>query len=159
MDEEQHAFGGIMFARVGTIEPDTTEDGEVRPYMPQARFQNTNGLPLNKYGHGPFCRFRVARGWREPGVYVLTSRGTPVYVGEAQNLEDRYGPNGYGNISPRNCFKGGQETNCRLNALILAETVAGAQLVLWFRPVDGGKAVRTAIEAALISMLRPSWNR
>ena len=39
---------------------------------------------------------------------------------------------GYGNISPSNCFKGGQETNCRINALIYATVSRGERVHLWF---------------------------
>jgi hypothetical protein len=35
---------------------------------------------------------------------------------------------GYGNISPKNCFKGGQETNCRVNNLVHSAALAGERI-------------------------------
>lgn len=35
------------------------------------------------------------------------------YIGETDNLEKQF-RQGYGNISPRNCFKGGQSTNYKM---------------------------------------------
>ena len=45
------------------------------------------------------------------------------YVGECANLSARFNV-GYGNISPKNCFSGGQETNCRLNNLLYEAVLA-----------------------------------
>jgi hypothetical protein len=61
---------------------------------------------------------------------------------------------GYGTISPRNCFVGGQETNCRLNNLILQEASTGAKISLWFLPSDEYKAIEQELRASE----RPDWN-
>ena len=150
---------GYLFERVEAIEPLRGDDAEIIEEMPQSRYRNRNGLSLNNYGHGPFCRFRVARGWRESGVYIIASGDTTVYVGECQNLEERYNSNGYGGISPRNCFRGGQETNCRINASILQAVTGGDEFALWFHLVEGGKADRVEIETRLKVALNPAWNR
>lgn len=91
-------------------------------------------------------------------MYLVSVVGQPVYVGECANLHQRWGP-GYGSISPRNCFKGGQQTNCRVNNLLLETARNGNQIELWFRPQSGAKADRIALEAALVDALQPSWNR
>ena len=161
---EDRAFAGRTFAHykfnlVGPIRLERDTRGEVIEHFPQSRFDNVSNLPLNKYGAGPFCRFQVARGWHVSGVYVLTIGEKPLYIGECENLDRRWGPNGYGNISPRNCFKGGQETNCRINNLICVGAKSGAEFKLWFYPVDGGKHARRAVENELVSVLRPPWNR
>ena len=111
----RHSIEGYLFNLIGTIEPLRGDDDRITEETPQSRYRNRKALPLNNYGRGPFCRFRVARGCRDSGVYIIASGATALYVGECQNLEDRYGSNGYGGISPRNCFRGGQETNCRIN--------------------------------------------
>ncbi len=152
-------FGRYSFDAVGEIDPIRSASGRIAAEMPQCRYQNLHRLPLNKYGDGEFCRFRVARGWRMAGVYVITDNNAPAYVGECEILEDRFGPNGYGGISPRNCFKGGQETNCRVNKNVLNAVSDGRNLCLWFLKVSGGKAERVRIEAELIVTLRPPWNR
>ena len=155
----QRCVGGLLFSHVGPVRPNRNQCGEVIGELPQSRFRNERNLPLNKYGEGPFCRFRVALGWGRSGVYVLMNGDTPLYVGECQDLEVRWGPTGYGSISPRNCYKGGQETNCRINNLIYRGTKTGAGFNLWFYPVEGDKHSRTAIERELVSVLSPPWNR
>ena len=154
----EHSFAGYSFQCVGPIQPARDESGEVIGELPQSRYRNENNLPLNNYGKGPFCRFRVARGWRSSGVYVLMNGEEPLYAGVTENLDARWGSNGYGGISPKNCFKGGQETNCRINNLIYRETKTGAGFELWFLPVEGDKRAREAIENELIDSLNPPWN-
>ena len=155
----QRRIADLSFSHVGAIRPQRDRRGKVIDELPQARFRNERKLPLHKYGQGPFCRFRVAVGWRWSGVYVLTNGDIPLYVGECQNLENRWGPNGYGGISPRNCYTGGQETNCRINNLIYAGTKTGAEYDLWFHPIVGGKQARLTVEGRLVATLRPPWNR
>ena len=156
---EERGFAGHSFEYVGPIRPERDERGEVARHFPQSRYVNERNLPLNKYGAGPFCRFRVAKGWRHGGVYVLAKGGDPLYIGECENLDRRWGPSQYGSISPRNCFKNGQETNCRINNLIYRATKTGAEFDLSFYPVEGDKDARQAVENELVTVLRPPWNR
>lgn len=155
----QRRIVDISFSHVGAIRPQRDRRGEVIAELPQTRFRNERKLPLHKYGRGPFCRFRVAVGWQRSGIYVLTNRDIPLYVGECQNLENRWGPNGYGGISPRNCYTGGQETNCRINNLIYAGTKTGTEYDLWFHPEVDDKQARLTVERRLVAALRPPWNR
>ena len=157
--EENHTVAGHSFVFVGSVRPERDERGEVIGNLPQSGYPNERSLPLNRYGEGPFCEFRVASGWKQSGVYVLMAGGNPLYVGECQNLEDRWGRRGYGHISPRNCYKGGQETNCRINNLIYWETKSGAEFELLFNRVEGNEHTRRDIESELVSALKPPWNR
>ena len=145
---EDHTFELIC-----SIEPEHA-NGLILQDKPQARFDNEKNLPLNKYGEGAFCRFRIPKEHTIAGVYVVTSDDDPKYVGECENLSSRYNT-GYGQISPRNCFKGGQETNCRINKLILNETLAGRSVKLWFKPTAEYKA----IERDLRNQRAWPWNR
>jgi len=122
--------------------------------MPQERYKNARNLSLNRYGAGPFCKFRIPNRLQSSGVYVLTVDGAPQYVGECANLSARFNT-GYGNISPKNCFKGGQETNCRLNNLLYSAIVAGQRISLWFFRTTDYKAM----ELALRDTLKLRWNR
>jgi hypothetical protein len=157
----QRKFAGLPFVLVGSIQLERDGDGNVVQYLPQSRYANRDNLQLNPYGHGPFCRFRIARGreWQQSGVYVLTRGASPIYVGETVDLERRWGSNGFGGISPRNCFQRGQPTNCRLNNLILTGSKSGSQFDLWFYPIDGDKHARLDVERLLVARLNPSWNR
>lgn len=148
------AVEGFEFAFVGNIQPMLSVDGAINAHMPQSRYANVRGDPLNRYGAGPFCKFVIPRTYRQSGVYLVFAGDDLKYVGECANLSARFNA-GYGNISPKNCFKGGQETNCRLNNLIYVATTGGEALTLWFHPTPDYKAV----EATLRSKLRAPWNR
>src|SRR5579871_3679680 len=128
------------FEYVSDIEPARDIDGSVRPFMPQDRYKNARNLPLNKYGSGPFCKFTIARRFQTSGVYALTVDDQIRYVGECANLSARFNA-GYGNISPKNCFKGGQETNCRLNNSVYMAAQAGGRISLWFFQTPDYKSV------------------
>lgn len=145
---------GYEFTRVCAIEPRRGADGSIQELMPQPRYRNVAGLAINRHGSGPFCKFTIPTKITMSGVYAITADDDVKYIGECQRLSERYNM-GYGNISPRNCFVGGQETNCRINNLILNEAAAGAILVLWYLKTDNYKR----IEQELRSSKRPPWNR
>lgn len=102
----------------------------------------------------------------EPGLYAWERDGVVVYVGQTRvPLSTRLGSNGYSTISRYNTFarepgrkNGGQQTNCRVNALANAALVAGSRLVIWYRVTPGDDAPRE--EAAWMSRWgQPDWNR
>lgn len=88
------------------------------------------------------------------GVYAFTVVDEVRYIGECADFSVRFN-NGYGNISPKNCYKGGQETNCRLNNLVYLAAASDETIRLWFFPTDDYKSV----EAQLRQVLKPVWNR
>ena len=147
-------IGAYEFNQICAIEPKRNLDGAVKPYMPQSRYKNRNILPLNKYGEGPFCRFKIPNNCNVSGVYAVVVECELKYIGECLNLSSRYNM-GYGIISPRNCFVGGQETNCRLNNLIYQAANAGHKISLWFIQTEEYKAV----EGKLRMSEQPEWNR
>lgn len=145
---------GYDFAFVTDITPRRSADGAVEALFPQFRYANARGEPLNSYGAGPFCKFRIPLSYRESGVYCIVAGDDLKYIGECANLSARFNA-GYGNISPKNCFKGGQETNCRLNNLIYTTATIGEELTLWFYRTPEYKALETTLR----STLRAPWNR
>jgi hypothetical protein len=147
-------FGNYEFDYVCDIEPVLMTDGTMRQHMPQERYKNARNLPLNKYGAGPFCKFKIPSRFQVSRVYVLTVDGAPQYVGECANLSARFNA-GYGNISPKNCYKGGQETNCRVNNLVYTARLSSQRVSLWFFQTRDYKTM----ELALRSALRLTWNR
>jgi hypothetical protein len=74
-------------------------------------------------------------------------------VGECIDLARRFNT-GYGRIDARNCYEGGQNTNCKVNALVLDAVKSGRQVELWFLQTSR----RKDIEAELLIALRPPWN-
>lgn len=147
-------LSGVVFSLIGRIEPERDSDGSVIRFMPQSRFHNVRHVPLNRHGSGPFCRFRVPADLPYEGVYVLTVEGRVVYIGECEHLSERFGQRGYGAIQPRNCFVGGQSTNCKINKLLLQHALQRHVIELWFHPT----ADRKSEEALLIGQLKPEWN-
>src|SRR6266853_1219380 len=75
-------IAGYSFEHVCDIEPVRHTDGSVQLFLPQDRYENTQKLPLNRYGTGPFCRFKIANRVQDSGVYVLTTDEEIRYVGE-----------------------------------------------------------------------------
>lgn len=146
-------IGIYSFKAVCRIVPKLDSNGYPIVYMPQSKYRNIDNLPLNGYGHGPFCKFKVPNGIDKSGVYALLVNDDIEYIGQCEKLSPRWNT-GYGNISPKNCFEGGQSTNCRVNNLILNAFKGGNQINLFFhetKDID-------AIEADLINKLKPGWN-
>lgn len=154
LDKDCLNIAGYMFLPVCNIEPVRATDASVQSFMPQSRYAKAATVPINRYGAGPFCKFSIPRNLRASGVYALTVQGDVFYIGECADFSSRFN-NGYGNISPKNCFKGGQETNCRLNNLVYVAAMAGEVIRLWFLPTTEYKSV----EAHLRQTLKPVWNR
>jgi len=146
-------LGEHDFEHVCDIAPVCGSDGVLTQFMPQNRYRNACDVPLNKYGAGPFCKFKIPGRFSRCGVYAMIADSELRYIGECANLSKRFNM-GYGNISPKNCFKGGQETNCRINNLVYVTILGGERLSLWF--------FRTAeykfVEIALREALKPLWN-
>lgn len=152
----EHLFADFNFIHVARITPDLDENNLIRIYFPQSLYRKREEHKLHAYGAGPFCRFRIPKQFSGEGVYVLTVDSEPFYVGECQHLSKRYNM-GYGQISPRNCYQGGQPTNCRLNNLIYQVAGSLQSVDLWFLETSN----RFEIESILIQKLgtRNRWNR
>jgi len=144
---------GRLFRRIARIEPARDSSGALVEERPHDRYARAAEKALHAHGAGPFCRFQIPRQPLEPGVYCLTVADNVVYVGECLDLIVRFNA-GYGIISPRNCYSGGQLTNCKVNRLILEEVRAERDVVLWFHAT----ADRKALEEELRAQLRPPWN-
>lgn len=147
-------IGGYSFEFVCAIDAERDADGAVKEDEPRFRYMPGAGMLLNHYGEGPFCKFRIPSDRNEAGLYALLVDQAVQYVGECRDLSTRFNM-GYGNISPRNCFVGGQETNCRINRAILDALKAGSEVTLWFRWTADFKRV----EAELRRGCQPPWNR
>ena len=137
------------------IIPDLNEEGGVIEILPQSQYENKKNLGLNKFGEGPFCKFTIDRKHSgKTGVYVILVNNVIQYVGECDDFFKRFGM-GYGNISPRNCFEGGQSTNCRINSDILSVFKLKKSIQLYFLETDD----RFRIEHEIIINLNPPWNK
>jgi hypothetical protein len=144
---------GMRFGPVCRIEPERDENGHIVVHTPQDRYANAGTAVRNRHGNGPFCRFRIPAQPTGPGVYAILVDGIVRYIGICHDLPRRWNA-GYGNISPKNCYRGGQSTNCKVNHHIYEAAVAGRAVELWFCPTREAKAT----ESRLIRALRPHWN-
>lgn len=147
-------IGKYDFHFVCVIEPERNVDGTIREHMPQTRYNNVAGWALHQYGGGPFCKFKIPRNLNCSGVYALCVDREIRYIGECEKLSQRFNA-GYGNISPRNCFKGGQQTNCRINNLVFQEIKRGVPISLWFLAIEDYKL----LERRFRDSLSLGWNR
>ena len=142
------------FKFICKIEPQLDPDGNVEELQPQDEYDNWRKLKIHRYGHGPFCKFKIPSGLNKSGVYLILVDGESLYVGECENLSSRFN-SGYGNVSPRNCYVGGQETNCRINNLILNASKTNSTIKMLFMETERHKQ----IELALRRTRKYEWNR
>jgi hypothetical protein len=148
-------LNGIHFQLVCEIKPVCDSTGQILTDRPQDRYDKASFSHLHRYGIGEFCRFRIPTGWNSPGVYAVAVDSHLMYIGECEDLSFRFNA-GYGQISPKNCFVGDQQTNCRINKLILKAAQSAAKIYLYFYSTSG----RKALESLLLSRPpKPPWNR
>ena len=145
---------GVSFQHVCKLEPERNPNGSYMEYLPQGRYKGAGTVRLNPHGQGPFCKFKVPRNLPFSGVYAVVVSNKIVYIGECVNLSVRWGSTQYGAISPKNCYVGGQSTNCKINSRVLLGAREGRAMALWFHKTSDHKA----LEAALLSKLSPPWN-
>ncbi len=147
------------FEFLGTAILFRNSENKIIEFDPKGRYVNKRGLPLNRHGNGPFCKFKVGVNKLPPigGIYALTVDGRLTYIGICENLEVRFGPAQYGNISPKNCYRGGQSTNCKINHNLLVAAKKNSTTSVWFLKLENAEA-RELIEADIIRKLAPIWN-
>ncbi len=147
--------GNYNFVFVCEIKPKINSNLQIQEFLPQDRYENKKNLKLNKFGTGPFCKFTIDRKYStKSGVYLISIDNVIQYVGECDDFFKRFGM-GYGNISPRNCFEGGQLTNCRINSVILNSIKSKYTVHLHFLDTTE----RFKIEHELILNFNPPWNK
>ncbi len=140
------------FVHVTTINPARNIDNSIKTFKPEKKYLETK--ELNKYGTGPFCRFSIPVKWSGAmGVYALFFDEKLLYIGQCIDLAKRYNQ-GYGQISPRACFKGGQSTNCKINKIILESIQEDIEVNLFFLETS----LYEQIESDLINYYNPKYN-
>lgn len=128
--EQSLIVENYKFTRVANLEPQRRPDGSLVERMPQAKFDNIDNLPLHKYGHGPFVKFRIKGHTKTAGVYAIVVDREVKYIGATHMLAWRINQ-GLGSISPKNCFFEEYHGKCRTNNLIYQAFAAGSQVSLW----------------------------
>jgi len=149
-------IGGYDFSLGSVIDLCRNYDGTPHLDYPHLRLNNTRNLKLNKYGSGPFVTLTLTPPPpKEQGVYAVVADSTQVmYIGQAANTIWQRWAMGAAKISPRNCFDGGQLTNCHLNTLNQRAVGDGQRLELFVLATTD----YDHIERTLIATLQPPWN-
>ena len=108
-----------------------------------------------KNGKKKYCRFNLDLP-STPGVYawVLDGIKDPLYIGKTVNFMKRFGSTGYGHISPRNCYVGGQSTNCKMNNQVFEHARQNEYFHLFILETDD----YDSIEKELIKAIDPDLN-
>ena len=144
---------GRDFLLIGCIAPERNPNGALWLHRPQEKYAKAAITKLHRYGDGQFCKFALEDASECAGVYVMRVKNAILYVGESKKLRRRFN-SGYGNISPKNCFVGGRQTNCRINKLVRNVLQEFERLEVWFCECDD----RKALEKRLMRSLAPAWN-
>lgn len=82
-----------------------------------------------------FCSFKLNTQMNDSGVYIWILDEEIIYIGETKKLKTRFN-SGYGKISRRNIFKGGQSTNCKMNRVVLKNTKPDHYIKIYFLASD-----------------------
>lgn len=143
---------GYNFSFLQFIEVERDSNGKVIEDTPQSRYLNERNLKIHSYGDGTFCKFKISAD-EVPGVYLWIVDDEIIYIGETANLRNRFNK-GYGVISARNCFEGGQTTNCKMNKVVLEYTKKNKTIKLYFLQTEDYKAV----EFELLSKINTKYN-
>ena len=111
---------------------------------------------LNPYGDRTYSDFFIndESVFKRKGLYSFSNNNEIKYIGRCRtNYRDRIN-NGYGRIAPRNCYIGGQSTNCRINHLFTQER---DQIEFFVLPMEDITKIET-LEKKLIKEFNPPWN-
>ena len=111
---------------------------------------------LNKYGDLEYSIFSLANRdqYNLKGVYFYYLNNELKYIGRCRDSMQKRVNSGYGKISPKNCFKDGQSTNCKVNALV---TKHRNSIELKIFVMDDVKEIEE-LESRLILECEPEWN-
>ena len=134
-------IGNYDFNYIETIELNEKikKDDPAHP-VERYKIKNTKKLPLHEEGSHDFCKFKLKNAKDVCGVYAWVINNEVVYIGEAKNIKKRFNT-GYGIISPRNCYQGGQKTNCKMNNVVYETYKNGDQIDIYFLETKDYKAV------------------
>ena len=141
---------GYPFRFVQTLNPLRDSYGNIALFYPD---QEASYGRKHEDGEGPFCKFSINAD-SVPGVYLWVSNGSIIYIGRTDNFRRRFNSD-YGNISPRNCYDGGQKQCCRMNHVALSYYLQGGSIDIYFCRTND----YVGVEANLLSQISTPYNR
>jgi hypothetical protein len=92
---------------------------------------------LGPYGDEAYCDYSIKDESikKQKGIYAY-GLNTIMYIGRCRDSFKKRIDNGYGKISPYNCLKLGQSTNCRLNFFVTSNRPS-----FWVATMDNPKLI------------------
>lgn len=109
---------------------------------------------LNRHGDKIYCSFSIDEFREEKGVYAWFADQQLRYIGRSRDPFAKRVNQGYGRISPKNCFLDGQSTNCHLNSLIASSV---QDISFYACPIESDRDICN-VEIELIQEHQPQWN-
>ncbi len=111
---------------------------------------------LNEHGDNVFCDFSIAKTApsKAKGIYCFSVGETIKYFGRSHDPFETRLNQGYGHISPKNCYRDGQSTNCHVNSII-AKNYSVVSFYVF--PIDDDLVI-DRLEKVLINSYKPEWN-
>ncbi len=111
---------------------------------------------LNEHGDKVFCDFSIASTSlsRSKGIYCFMVGETIKYFGRSHDPFEKRFNQGYGHISPKNCYRDGQSTNCHVNSLIAKNFT---DVAFYVYPLNDDFKI-DRLEKLLINLHKPEWN-
>jgi len=111
---------------------------------------------LNKNGDEIYSVFTLADTsiLNQKGIYLYKFGDSILYIGRCRDSLKKRINQGYGKITPKNCYKDGQSTNCHLNYRI---TSSEHKIEFWFCSMTDLDEI-SIIEKKLIKKFQPPWN-
>ncbi|MDR1238757.1 MAG: GIY-YIG nuclease family protein [Treponema sp.] len=111
---------------------------------------------LNNYGDLIYSIFKIddTKTLLKKGLYIYCINNELKYIGRSKDPFGKRINNGYGKISPKNCYLDGQSTNCHINSLI---TKNRNNVQLFVLEINNDEMIES-IEKDLIKKYKPEWN-
>jgi len=113
---------------------------------------------LNANGDNKYCRFKLSESNKnivsEKGLYIYRLFDEIVYIGRCRDSFKKRFNNGYGNISPKNCYIDGQSTNCHINSRI---NQVYENLEVYVLSLNDNRQIEE-MERKFIKEFNPRWN-
>lgn len=159
--EDEFEIDGISFTKLEEI--NEIEPGNEIPNEKKEKYRSkglvkslSNDFSVDDINNKlKFCKFKLKSDKVDniSGVYIWVLDNEIIYIGETNKLKDRFNT-GYGIICPRNIFKGGQSTNCKMNRVILNKAKENKYVTIYFHKTPYYKK----IESFLLSKYKTEYN-
>lgn len=144
-EETQHKYKNYLDLSIGTFLYELKQSNDLF-------YKNF----LNPFGDLIYSNFSIKNknDYDLKGVYFYYLNDEIKYIGRCKDNMRKRVNSGYGKISPQNCFKDGQSTNCKVNSFV---TKYKDNIELRILVLEDDKEIER-LEKELIYEHKPMWN-